>query len=101
MQRGLLALPFYWHSDLSWSLLDALPIAICMLCQDEHQGLQQPLHKAEQISVSGFTAISQQCRSWRYAAEVTSGGITLVQHSYFGMGLAEQHRFGSQVRVSA
>lgn len=54
---------------------------------------RQVLHQAESATVGGYE-LSQQCRSYRYAAEILdleSDLTTPLLHTYWGMGLPMQH----------
>lgn len=85
MQCGILALPFH-SARTDW---EQLPVAVASLIHTEGQTIRQPLHKAEQHVVDDFEFVSQQCRSYRYAAEVLQED-SILMHIYWGMGLHGQ-----------
>lgn len=89
MQCGILALPVH-TSTLGW---EQLPVTLAMLIKGDHQTIRHQLHKAEEHSIAGFEFISQQCRSYRWSAEIlpATDEQSILIHAYWGMGLHAQH----------
>ncbi len=90
--QGTLGLPFMSPQNFSRDMWDALPLALMNLTKLRGQSVRQVLHKAESVTVAGYELLSQQCRSYRYAAEIVDAeSTTPLLHAYWGMGLPMQH----------
>ena len=86
MQCGILALPFH-TSTPGW---EQLPVALAMLIKGDHQTIRHQLHKAEEHSIAGFEFICQQCRGYRWSAEIlpATDEQSILIHAYWGLGHA-------------
>lgn len=80
MQCGILALPFH-TSTPGW---EQLPVTLAMLIKGDHQTIRHQLHKAEEHSIAGFEFICQQCRGYRWSAEIlpATDEQSILIHAY-------------------
>ena len=68
-------------------------MTLMMLIKGEDHTVRHQLHKAEEHSIAGFDFMCQQCRSYRWSAEIlpATGEENILIHAYWGMGLHAQH----------